>query len=124
MEVLDQVFGSGNIGNRFPRLLFDWIAFPMDEVVQLPMDKLGIQDLLNFIDVVGSINGRWWRLFLRWVQRSSKWSGKHFIEHRMNRMPSLWQVKLVHGFADLLNNLERAVSLVIKCLGWPVSTYV
>jgi hypothetical protein len=125
MELFNKLFSCIDVGHRFPSSFFNRITLPMDKIMQLPTDKLGIQDLFDFVDIVSGVDrGRRWRLFLRWVQWSAEWSEKDFIEDWVDGAPSFGQVEFIRRFTDLLNDFKRSMVFVVKFLDGSVCAYV
>ena len=125
MELFNKFFSCSDVGHRFPGPFFNGIALPMDEIMQLPTDKLGIQDLFNFVNIVSGVDRRRrQRLFLRWIQRSAEWSEEDFIEDWVDRAPSFGQVKFIRRFTNFLDDFERSMAFVVEFLSGSVRAYV
>jgi hypothetical protein len=48
-------------------------------------------------------------------------SEEYFIEDRPDGAPGTWEIQLVSGFANLLDDLEGAIALVVELFGRSVS---
>lgn len=63
-ELVDGLFASGKIGDRFPGGFLFGKAFPLDEVVALAFGVASLEDALDFIEIEGhGWVGHWGKIY-------------------------------------------------------------
>src|SRR5277367_1315634 len=103
-------FRSMNIVPRFPRVMFNAVTLPFDEVAELPVHHLGIQNffhnpLLFTIDDLRKWR-RCWATTRNGVRRS--WQKFDDIKDRVQMAHEWGEFKAVCAITNLLDYLEWA----------------